>query len=408
MTAALLLSLLAGGPLLVAAPVAADDNCAHIQDSEGVKPDSWAQRRLDLARVWPLVQGKGQIIAVIDSGVDVTRPHLRGGAVIAGPDVLGPPGGPSTKDCIGHGTGVAAILAGHPVGGSPFAGVAPAARVLSIRAVEKGSSREADRGGPAQIVRALQAAVQAHARVINISAGNQSDDPALRAAVTDALQHDVVIVAAAGNDDHDIPIKPEQAALPYYPAAYPGVLAVAATDKDDQKTDISPTGSYVDIAAPGDGVVTVAANGPAAYVAVSGTSYAAPFVAGTAALVRAYHPGLTAQQVVRRIVATADVPASGRGTPGLGAGIVNPYAAVTAVIPAEAGVAAPSATVAAVSPAVPLAADNRARDRALAGAGLAGLLAVLVLAVASLLPRGHERRWRPGRVPVPIRDRNRM
>jgi len=404
----LLTGALTSGPMS-AAPAAAEDNCFRPQEDQAAKPDMWAQRRLGLSRIRPLTTGKGVVVAVIDSGIDVTRQHLAGqGKVIAGRDVLGAPGGPSTRDCNGHGTGVAAILAGRSVGGLPFAGVAPDATLLSIRAVEKGASKETNRGSTAQLVAALAEAVAQHARVINISAGIQRDDPALRAAVRDTLAHDIVIVASAGNDDQDTTRKPEEARKPYYPAAYPGVIAVAATDKVDQRSDISHVGSYVDIAAPGEDVMTVAANGPAVYVSVAGTSYAAPFVAGTAALVRAYRPRLTQAQVVSRLLATADVPAVGRGTPELGAGIVDPYAAVTAVIPAErAAGAVPPSRVAAVSPATPPVVDHRARDRALAGAGLAGLLAVVVLAVAALFPRGRERRWRPGRTPPPVGDRPR-
>lgn len=407
-TLAVLLTLLLTGAPLAAPAAFAEDNCYRPQDDQQSKPDLWAQRRLSLPRVWEVETGQGVTVAVIDSGIDVTRQHLDGDKVRAGPDILGPPNGPSTKDCTGHGTGVAAILAGHSVGGLPFAGVAPNATVLSIRTVEKGNSRDSNRGSPAQLVHALDAAVAAHVQVINISAGIQRDEPAVRAAIENALRHDIVIVASAGNDDQDASQqKPAEAAKPCYPAAYPGVIAVAATGKNDERADISHAGSYVDIAAPGDAVMTVAANGPAIYVSVGGTSYAAPFVAGTAALVRAYRPKLTQAQVVSRILATADVLPVGRGTPQVGAGIVNPYAAVTAVIPAEAaaGAGAPSA-IAAVSPASPRVVDNRARNRALAGAGLACLLAVLVLAVAALFPRGQQRRWRPGRTAAPV-ERNR-
>ncbi len=256
----LLTGALTSGPMS-AAPAAAEDNCFRPQEDQAAKPDMWAQRRLGLSRIRPLTTGKGVVVAVIDSGIDVTRQHLAGqGKVIAGRDVLGAPGGPSTRDCNGHGTGVAAILAGRSVGGLPFAGVAPDATLLSIRAVEKGASKETNRGSTAQLVAALAEAVAQHARVINISAGIQRDDPALRAAVRDTLAHDIVIVASAGNDDQDTTRKPEEARKPYYPAAYPGVIAVAATDKVDQRSDISHVGSYVDIAAPGEDVMTVAAN----------------------------------------------------------------------------------------------------------------------------------------------------
>ncbi len=394
---AVLTTSIATGPLPAAPVAAADDGCVHPTDR--IPPTSWAQQRLRLAQVWPVTQGSGQIVAVIDSGVDTGRPHLAApGAVIAGPDFLGQPGGPSTRDCSGHGTGVAALIAGRPVPGSPFAGVAPRATVLSIREFDSGTTGTDRRGSTAGLARAIAAAVAGHAGVINVSAVTSGDDPRLRAAVAGALAHDVVVVAAAGNDDPGV-ADPGADRLVYFPAAYPGVLAVAASDPQDQPSRVSHAGPYVHIAAPGEDVVTVGANGPADYVRQSGTSFAAPFVSGAAALVRAYHPQLSARQVVDRLIATADVPPAGSGTPALGAGIVDPYAAVTAVIPAEGrpGTVHPS-PVAALRPADPPADRHPGRGLALAGAALAGLLALLVLAGAALLPRGRAGRWQPGRV----------
>lgn len=392
----------ATGPLLAVAPAAADDNCSRPKDP--VKPASWEQQRMRLPGVWAVTQGQGQTVAVIDSGVDASRPHLAG-HVINGPDLLGQPGGPSIKDCTGHGTGVAAIIAGRPVKGSPFAGVAPGAALVSIRQFEKAQTGQGNRGSTDGLIRALAAAQAAHAGVVNISATTDVDDPRLRAAVRDALAHNLVIVAAAGNDDPTVD-DPGKDRKVYFPAAYPGVLAVAASDRADRPSRASHQGSYVDIAAPGDDVVTVAANGPATYVKQSGTSFAAPFVAGTAALVRSYYPRLNAAQVAERIISTADVPPGGRGTPALGAGIVDPYAAVTAVIPSEGAAGArPSASIAAaVRPAVPVVVDHRARNRALVGAGLGTLAALLLLAMAALLPRARARGWQPGRATPTVPD----
>jgi subtilisin family serine protease len=244
---------------------------------------------------------------------------------------------------------------------------------------------------------AVRDATAAGARVINISATTPTDTPVLRAAVDYALAHDVVVVASAGNDDPST-VDTTGTAPPavYYPAAYPGVLAVAATGTDDRRTDASHSGTYVGIGAPGKDVVSTGPNGPGRYAMLSGTSFATPFVAGTAALIRSYRPGLTAAQVVARLKATADPPPTGVQNADVGAGIVDPYAAVAALIPGEQH-ATPVATRAPAQalPARPPRPDGTSRTLALAGAALAVLLVAAAFGLAAVLPNGRLRRWRP-------------
>ncbi|RKS72669.1 type VII secretion-associated serine protease mycosin [Motilibacter peucedani] len=376
---------------------AATSRCATTPDQQVARP--WQQSRLQPGRVWPLTRGAGVTVAVIDSGVDATSPHLRG-AVDVGPDVLGRPGGGSGVDCSGHGTEVASLVAGRVLAGTPFAGIAPEARVLSIRQTERLEQGQ-PRGTTNGMATAIRAAVAAGARVINISATAEGSTPALKAAVDYAVAHDVVVVAAAGNDDGTRPAGDDGSTPPtYYPAAYPEVLAVAATDSADARADTSHAADYVDVAAPGQQVVVAGANGPGRYAVVTGTSFATPLVAGTVALVRAYLPQLTAAQVVARIEATADAPPAGRDA-GVGAGVVDPYAAVTAVLPAEGAAGVHSAPpVAAAALPVPRHAHRTSLIGvvlAAAGLGAAALLAV----VALVLPRGRRRGWAPGRVTAP-------
>lgn len=393
----LVVALLAAAPWGVIAPtpaVAAD--CVTTGEAADAEPTAapWSQLRIRPELAWPLTMGEGITVAVIDSGVDAKHPQLTG-QVIEGTDFLGAPGGPSTADCNGHGTEVAGIIAAKPVRGAPLHGVAPGAKVLSIRQYERRGDET--RGGTDTLAQAIRQAVAQEARVINISATADQDDPDLKAAVDFALASNVVIVAAAGNDE--LGARPDLAAKAvFWPARYDGVLAVAATDEADKRADLSHSASYVDIAAPGKEVLTTGANGPRLYTQVSGTSFAAPFVSGTAALIRAYHPDLTARQVVARIIATADVPPQGRGGADLGAGIVNPYAALTAVIPAEgaAGIRSPSPPPAAL-PAVPAPVDQSVRNRALAISAITGGLALLLVIASVVVPRGRARRWQPRR-----------
>jgi membrane-anchored mycosin MYCP len=281
----------------------------------------WPQKELGFSSVWNRTRGAGVTVAVVDSGVDA-NPQF-GSRVIAGPDLVAgtKPGIPPGADCLGHGTAVASIIAAAPAKGISFTGVAPAARILSVKISGTDSF-------PTSVTpQGIMDAVQFGADVINLSLATPDDVPALRHAVEYALRHNVVVVAAAGND------LPQQGTGPYYPAAYPGVLAVGAAGPGGALAPFSDQRSPVAVTAPGVNVTTAyPGTFPDAYdPAQSGTSFAAAFVSGVAALVRAAHPKLTAAQVVARIETTA----RGSTGPGTGRGLVDPVRAVTAVLPAE-------------------------------------------------------------------------
>jgi len=279
----------------------------------------WAQARLGFQRVWPITQGRGVKVAVIDSGVNrnqaqMARIHYQGGRNVWG----GGFAADDTRDCYGHGTAVAGIIAAPKIVNIAFLGVAPGVTIVPI----KQSNQQRD-GTAEGIAAGIDAAIAAQAQVINISWATNVDVPVMRDAIARAEASDIVVVAAASNDA-------QSGNLEAYPAAYPTVLAVAATDNQDQIAKFSETGYYVDLAAPG---VQVEAPAPLHdYLPLDGTSFAAPFVTGTVALVRAAHPDLTAAQVRARLEATADPP-PGVTVPSkeYGYGTVNPYLAVTAV-----------------------------------------------------------------------------
>ena len=299
--------------------------------------EPWAQQALRFSAVWDRTRGSGVTVAVVDSGVDA-NPQF-GDRVIQGPDLVAGtrPGIPPGADCVGHGTAVASIIAAAPVPGISFTGVAPAARILSVKI--SGTDSFPTSAAP----QGIMDAVQFGADVINLSLATPDDVPALRNAVEYALRHDVVVVAAAGNDlGHG---GSEGAEGPFYPASYPGVLAVGAAGPGGALAGFSDRRTPVAVTAPGVNV-TSAYPGifPDAYApAQNGTSFASAFVAGVVALVRSAHPELNAAQVVARIEATAHGPAG----PGTGHGLVDPVRAVTAVLPAAspgAGRASPGST----------------------------------------------------------------
>lgn len=359
-------------------PVEAAPACATRPTAQ-VSQRPWAQRRLDYERVWPITTGAGVRVAVVDTGVDGRHPQLAG-RVERGYDVrTGRHDG--DHDCHGHGTFVAGLIAAAPRSGVTFAGVAPGVTIVPIR------ESDTDRVDVHDLAAGVRAAVNQHAKVINISTTTPVDDPDLRQAVTDAVNAGVVVVAAAGNEaDHGDSAQ--------YPATYPGVLSVGAITAAGARASFSETVG-VDVVAPGKDLVSAGAGGTG-LIGGDGTSYAAPFVAGVAALILAYRPGLTPAQVAYRIEATADHPAGPLPDRELGWGVVNPYAAVTTILPEEAGgpVALPSASPVALA-ARPVAHHDE-RGRLATGAALAAVVLVVIgLVAGGLLPRARRRGWRP-------------
>ena len=185
----------------------------------------WAQQALRFSAVWDRTRGGGVTVAIVDSGVDA-NPQF-GDRVISGPDLVAgtKPGIPPGADCVGHGTAVASIIAAAPVPGVSFTGVAPAARILSVKI------SGTDTFPTSVTPQGIMDAVQFGADVINLSLATPDDVPALRNAVEYALRHNVVVVAAAGNDVRNGGTDGSEGADgsgPFYPASYPGVLAVGA------------------------------------------------------------------------------------------------------------------------------------------------------------------------------------
>ncbi|WP_433388587.1 type VII secretion-associated serine protease mycosin [Micromonospora sp. KLBMP9576] len=362
-------------------PAAEDGTCRQAPTSTetGV---SWGQQRLGIERAWPLSRGEGVLVGVVDTGVDAGIPQLRG-RVLRGADLTAAGRPRADNDCFGHGTFVAGIIGAAPVAGSGFAGVAPDARILPIRV-----TNSMEDGTASRLADGVRAAVDAGAKVVNISASTPVPEPSLVSAIEYAERQDVVVVAAAANGA-------DQNKIVAYPAALPTVIAVGAIDSTGALADFSQTGKHLGLVAPGVDVTSVGPGGPGHWQG-SGTSYAVPFVAGTAALVRSYRPGLTAAQVRARLLATADHPAAVLPDPGFGWGVVNPAAAVATVLAEEGGDAVAVVPPPARRPDLPPPDPTGPRLAALA-AGVTVVAIGLVALLAALLPAGNRRRWRPAR-----------
>ncbi|MFE3173146.1 type VII secretion-associated serine protease mycosin [Amycolatopsis sp. NPDC059090] len=349
----------------------------------------WAQQQLAPQRVWPLTKGAHITVAVVDTGVDAATPQLAYAHVLPGVDLTSPSRGPANTDCYGHGTFNAGIIAATPAPGTGFAGMAPDVIILPIRCATTDTPNVAGSLTAEGMANGIRQAVDSGAQVINISASTTKPVPDLAAAIDYASQHDVVVVASAANTA-------QQGNPVTYPASYPSVVAVGAVDKDGKHADFSQTGPFVSLVAPGVAITSIGPGGPGQWEG-NGTSYAAPFVAATAALIRAYRPGLTAVQVKHRLQATADHPAAALPDPALGWGTLNVMAAVTDELPEEIGSAA-----SVVRPPGAHAAHLSAPDGlgpVLATASAIGVLVVVLalLVISRLFGEGHRRGWRRAR-----------
>ncbi|WP_221324695.1 type VII secretion-associated serine protease mycosin [Actinoplanes sp. L3-i22] len=324
-----------GAPAL-AAPVLAEPGVADemVEDStlgrpladpgaaiDTVRADEWQLQTLDLADAWTYADGTGVTVAVIDSGVDAHHPDLEG-QVLPGLDLVNTKGDGDT-DPVGHGTTVSAIIAGRNDDSTGVVGIAPKAKILPVRVLN-----EENRYDDALIVaKGLRWAVDHGARVVNLSLGGSANSPALAAALDYAFAKDVVVVACTGN----VNASSSTARGVWYPAREPGVIAVAGMERNGTDLwDGSITGKETVVTAPATELVGAK---PGGYWRVQGTSFAAPMVTGTAALIRSRWPDMSASDVINRIIRTA----KDRGLPGrddvFGFGLIDPTGALTATVP---------------------------------------------------------------------------
>ncbi|MCX4684092.1 S8 family serine peptidase [Kitasatospora purpeofusca] len=358
---------------------------------------SWSQVFLRPEAVWPLSRGAGVTVAVIGSGVDAGAGS--GSGALAGRLTLGPRlhgDGDAGRDCVGHGTALATLVAGRrPADGGP-SGVAPAAKVLAVAATDDAGSTNVD-----LLARGIRAAADAGARIGLVGAPIAEAAPALADAVGYATAKGMLLVAPVGPDNQAVNV-------PVYPAGYPGVLAVAAIGSDGAPAGagVSDSGggsagsagsagqaggaaaalgpgrtSRVDVTAPGEGLLAAGPGGGT--FTATGPSYAAALVAGTAALVLGRSPSLTVEQLADRLRSTAYRPGTALPDPAVGWGAVDPVTAVGAPAAAGAAAAAGSTPAATADPVVvppppdgrPVRLASAVTGVSLGGAALLGLAA---------------------------------
>jgi thermitase len=250
----------------------------------------WDLDKIGTRGAWDTVLGKGAKVAVVDSGIVPDHPDLKG-KIAAQKDTVNNDN-VAEDDLVGHGTHVAGTVAAATNNGEGVAAVCPSCKLLVAKSGDHRGFWDSD------VVQGIYWSVDNGAKAINLSLGFGAKSRILEHSVNYAWQQGVVVVAAAGNDNTD---------RPSYPAAYGGVISVAATDQADKKASFSNSGK-IDVAAPGVGILSTV---PGGYEAWDGTSMASPHVAALAGLLAAQ--GRTAPEIRRRIERTAvDLGAAGK------------------------------------------------------------------------------------------------
>ncbi|KIF73651.1 serine protease [Streptomyces sp. 150FB] len=298
--------------------------------ADGIRDQQWALATMHTDQAWRTTQGKGVTVAVLDTGVDGTHPDL-GGQVLPGKDMIGFGAKEGDRSWARHGTAMAGIIAGHGHGTGNedgVVGIAPEAQILPVRVILEGTDparakARSSKGGA--LAAGIRWAADHGADVINLSLGDDSASAHPEMGEDDAVQYALakgaVVVASAGNGG-------EKGDHISYPAAYPGVIAVAAVDRYGTHAAFSTSRWYSTVSAPGDDVVI--ADPDRHYYEGWGTSAAAAFVSGAVALVRSAYPDLTPAQIKQLLIDTArDAPKGGRDD-AEGYGLVDPAAALDA------------------------------------------------------------------------------
>ncbi|SEL58620.1 type VII secretion-associated serine protease mycosin [Streptacidiphilus jiangxiensis] len=374
---------------------------AQPASADSVRAGEWWLAPMHATQMWQQTRGVGITVAVVDSGVQADHPDLIG-QVLPGKNFSNLPGGAQT-DTDGHGTRMASLISGtgNSDNGQGAIGLAPGVKILPLR-IWKSGSNEADASAmySVQLATAVRYAADSEAQIINLSQGQEEDVASVREAIAYAESKGKLVVAAVGNSGNTgNPVN--------YPAAYPGVLGVAAVNESIKPTAESEYGSQVALAAPGDNMAD-ACPSSTGYCTSHGTSDSTALVSASAALVWSLHRDWTADQVIRVLINTAD--GQGKWDPHFGWGVVRPRIALTdagdpgpadvnpLLAASASGSASPVASQSAhdstASPA-PVAATQNAKD---SGNGLlyAGLGGVALLAVITGIVLALRRRTSGG------------
>ncbi|MFI1180668.1 type VII secretion-associated serine protease mycosin [Streptomyces sp. NPDC020799] len=292
--------------------------------AESVRSQQWHLDAMHADEMWKVSTGEGVTVAVIDTGVDDSLPDLQG-QVLQGKDFSNQAGGAHT-DAANHGTQMAALIVGkgkRSDGNGSF-GLAPGSKILPLRVTNGTEARNQAEGSEnfsKTVSAAIRYAADSDAKILNISMADEADSAELQGAVQYALAKGKLIFAGVGNHG-------DKANEVQYPAAIPGVVGVAGVDRDGTATKESEHGPQVDLAAPGEEIVTACAGGTQLCKG-HGTSAATALASASAALLWSVHPTWTANQITRVLINTAGGPESGKKrTDLIGYGAVRPRIAL--------------------------------------------------------------------------------
>ena len=283
---------------------------------------SYALQKIAAPGAWDYADGQSAIvIATLDTGLNGQHPEFAG-RIVPGYDFANDDNDPT--DDHGHGTHAAGIIAASADNGQGTAGVCPQCTIMPIKVLD-----HLNRGSWANVTQGIVYAVDNGASVINLSLGAAVASRSIERAIDYAESNGVLVIAAAGNNDTD---------QPFYPAAFENVVAVAATDADDGRWRLSNYGEYIDLAAPGHGIYSTyheLDNYYGGYAFMSGTSMAAPHVAGLAGLLLSQEVERTAAEVVALMKSSADDLGPAGWDAEYGYGRINALAALTGDSSAE-------------------------------------------------------------------------
>jgi thermitase len=309
--------------------------------------NQWGVRKVQADQAWPLWSPQAPtVIAIIDTGVTLSHPdlsgklHRDGVGSIVGYDFVNNDSDPA--DDHGHGTHCAGIAAAQINNGTGVSGIAgwsggPASDTSNTRIMPVKVLGSNGNGFLSAVANGIIFAADRGAKVISLSLGGTNSSTTLANAISYAWNKGCIIVAAAGNDS---------TSAMNYPAAYPNVISVAATNSSDALAGFSNYGSWVTVAAPGESIYSTYLNN--GYAWMSGTSMATPMVAGEVALLASQAPSLTNSQLRAAVIANTD-PVNLTSGKTLGGGRINVLRALRAVTPSPSGGGAPTVSASFVS-----------------------------------------------------------
>lgn len=268
----------------------------------------WFHSKINAAKAWDRTRGDSQItVAVIDGGIDTRHIEFKNRLVHPYNAVTRSTALPSDN----HGTHVAGVI-GAAMNGSGVTGVAPGVKLMPINVFQ------GEYADSYTIAEAMIYAVDKGADILNLSLGSYSYINVIEYAANYAVNKGAIVIAAAGNED---------TSLPFYPAALPNVISVSATDAADNITRFSNFGRYINLSAPGKGILSTTAGNSYSYM--DGTSMAAPIVSGTAALILSKNPFLSPQQVTQILYRSSVDLGVKSWDPFYGNGRIDAYRALT-------------------------------------------------------------------------------